>query len=223
LPDIASATGPKAVSREGSPMDSIETDLLARNPWVSRRPITVSEYHRMAEVGILYEDDRVELIEGHLIAMSPIGTEHAGAVNWLNRALVLAVGDAGIVSVQNPVRLSDRTEPQTDFTVLKPRPDDYRKAPARPEDVLLLIEIADSSLKYDRAVKRRFMEVTGSRSFGSWTLAVERWKFAQRRPTEATRRSPGSVVEKRSCRPCCLVWPFLSRLCLDSETASLGR
>ena len=135
-------------------MDSVETDLLARNPWVTRRAITVDDYHRMADVGILNEDDRVELIEGNLVAISPMGTEHVGAVNWLTRALVMAVGDLGVVSVQNPVRLSDRTEPQPDLIVLRPRPDHYRKAPAGPEDVLLLIEIADSSLKYDRAVKK---------------------------------------------------------------------
>ncbi len=73
----------------------METDLLTRNPWVSRRPITVDEYYRMAAVGILGEDDRVELIEGQLIAMSPIGSDHTGAVNALTRMLVLAVGDRG--------------------------------------------------------------------------------------------------------------------------------
>ncbi len=86
----------------------METGLLARNPWVSRRPITVAEYYRMAEVGILGEDDRVELIEGQLIAMSPIGSDHTGAVNALTRMLVLAVGNNGVVSVLNPVRLNDR-------------------------------------------------------------------------------------------------------------------
>ena len=135
-------------------MDIVETELLLDNPWVPRRGITVAEYHRMGETGILHEDERVELIEGELVAMAPIGTEHSGAINWLTRALVLAVGDRGIVSVQNPVRLSDRTEPQPDFTVLRPRADDYRKSSATPEDVLLLIEIADSSLRFDRAVKR---------------------------------------------------------------------
>ncbi len=75
----------------------------------------------MGEVGILTERDRVELIEGELIAMSPIGSEHAGAVNALNRRLVQVVGERGIVAVQNPVRLDDLSEPQPDFAVLKPR------------------------------------------------------------------------------------------------------
>lgn len=128
--------------------------LLPRNPWVPRRPITVAEYHRMGEVGILTEDDRVELIEGELIAMSPVGSGHAGTANTLTRALVMAVGDRGVVAVGNPVQLDDLTEPQPDFTVLKPKPDDYRSGTPRPADVLLVVEIADSSLAYDRTIKR---------------------------------------------------------------------
>jgi Uma2 family endonuclease len=135
-------------------MASRATGLLTRNPWVARRPLTVADYHRMGEVGMLTERDRVELIEGELIAMSPIGSEHAGAVNALTRRLVQVVGERGIVAVQNPVRLDDLSEPQPDFAVLKPRPDDYRKATPCPEEVLLIIEVADSSLSYDRGVKR---------------------------------------------------------------------
>jgi len=134
-------------------MGSIETDLLTRNPWVTRRPLTVREYHRMGKAGILHEDDRVELIEGQLVAVSPIGSEHAGTVNSLNRTLVMVVGDSGVVAVQNPIRLDDFSEPQPDFSVLRPRADDYRGATPRPADVLLVIEIADSSLRYDRRIK----------------------------------------------------------------------
>jgi Uma2 family endonuclease len=135
-------------------MASGETDLLTRNPWVTRRPLTVAEYHQMGEAGILTEDDRVELIEGQLIAMSPIGSDHSGTVNALTRALVRAVGDRGVVAVQNPVQLDDLSEPQPDFSVLKPRADDYRRATPRPDEVLLIIEVANTSLAYDRAVKR---------------------------------------------------------------------
>src|ERR1700689_4637763 len=106
-------------------MASGETGLLIRNPWVTRRALTVDEYHRMGEAGILTEDDRVELIEGELIEMAPIGSEHIAASNSLTRLLVLGVENNGIVSVGNPVRLTQRSEPQPDFTVLKPR-DDYR-------------------------------------------------------------------------------------------------
>jgi Uma2 family endonuclease len=135
-------------------MASGETGLLTRNPWVTRRPLTVAEYHRMGEVGILTRDDRVELIEGELIAMSPIGSVHAGTTNTLTRRLVRVVGDRGIVAVGNPVQLDDLSEPQPDFAVLKPRDDDYRRATPRPDEVLLIIEVADSSLAYDRNVKR---------------------------------------------------------------------
>jgi hypothetical protein len=135
-------------------MASGETGLLTRNPWVARRALTIAEYHRMGEVGILTGRDRVELIEGELVAMAPIGSEHSGTVNALTRLLVEIVGDRGVVAVQNPVQLDDLTEPEPDFAVLKPRPDYYRRATPRADDVLLLIEVADSSLAYDRAVKR---------------------------------------------------------------------
>lgn len=135
-------------------MASGETGLLTRNPWVARRALTIAEYHRMGEVGILTGRDRVELIEGELVAMAPIGSEHSGTVNALTRLLVEIVGDRGVVAVQNPVQLDDLTEPEPDFAVLKPRPVYYRRATPRADDVLLLIEVADSSLAYDRAVKR---------------------------------------------------------------------
>jgi Uma2 family endonuclease len=131
-----------------------EPRLLAANPWVTRRPITVSEYHRMGEVGILGERDRIELIEGELVAMSPIGSYHIGTVITLGHLLFSALGERARVSVQNPVRLDEFNEPEPDFALLKPRADAYRDAHPGPADVLLLIEVADTSLNYDRAVKR---------------------------------------------------------------------
>lgn len=107
------------------------TDLLSRDAWVTRRALTVEEYHRMGEAGILSEDDRVELIEGQLIAMTPIDSDHHGTVNALNRLLVNVVGDRGVVSVQNPIRLDELSEPQPDFAVLIPRDDFFRSATAR--------------------------------------------------------------------------------------------
>ncbi len=135
-------------------MDTVDIELLAGNPWVARRKITVGEYHEMGKAGILHEDDRVELIEGELVAMAPIGSEHHGAVDWLNRALIHAIGDRGIVRVQGSIRLNDRTEPQPDFAILRPRADFYRKTVATPADVFFLVEIADSSLRFDRTIKR---------------------------------------------------------------------
>jgi len=135
-------------------MDTVEAELLADNPWVARRKITVDEYHEMGKAGILTRDDRVELIEGELVTMAPIGSEHNGAVSWLAHALIRAIGDRGIVLVQGSIRLDDQTEPQPDFSILRPRADFYRKAHASPADVLFLVEIADSSLRFDRSIKR---------------------------------------------------------------------
>ncbi len=149
-----------------------ETGLLTRNPWVARRPLTVAEYHRMGEVGILGERDRVELIEGELIARSPIGNHHSGTVNALTRMLVRAVDDNGLVAVQNPVQLDDHSEPEPDFAVLKPRADDYRQATPRADEVLLIIEVADSSLAYDRAVKRSLYARHGIPEFWIVNLAA---------------------------------------------------
>ena len=118
---------------------------------LTRWRFTVHDYHRMGEAGILHEDDRVELIEGELVEMTAIGTRHFSCVNRLTRMLVMNVGDEAIVSVQNPVMLDEHNEPQPDFTVIRPR--DYRESLPQPEDVLLLIEVSDTTLAYDRGVK----------------------------------------------------------------------
>lgn len=121
----------------------------AIDQWPKRHLINVDEYYRMAQAGILAADARVELIEGEVCDMSPIGSTHAGIVNALMRQLVLAVGERAVVTVQQPVRLSDRSEPQPDVAVLKMRADFYRKAHPIPEDVLLLIEVSDATLRFD--------------------------------------------------------------------------
>ncbi|NJN46109.1 MAG: Uma2 family endonuclease [Candidatus Competibacteraceae bacterium] len=120
---------------------------------VSRR-WTVAEYHRMGEVGLLRDDERMELIEGNIIEIAPIGSEHAGHLNDLNRyfALLMARKQA-VVAIQNPVALAEDSEPQPDMTLLRWRDDCYRNAHPRPDEVLLLIEVADSSVQDDRAVK----------------------------------------------------------------------
>src|SRR3712207_6258666 len=104
---------------------------LLHHPWIVRWKLDVHEYHRMGEAGILTDDDRVELVEGELVAMSPIGAGHAGKVNRLNRMLVLAAGNRAVVAVQNPVHLGDHNEPQPDFALLRPRPDYYDGEPCR--------------------------------------------------------------------------------------------
>ncbi|WP_377475254.1 MAG: Uma2 family endonuclease [Microcoleus anatoxicus] len=118
-----------------------------------RRLFTVKEYHLMSETGILSETDRVELIEGEIIQMAAIGTRHATAVRRLNRLFHRLPEDRVIVDVQNPVQLSERTEPQPDVVLLQFRDDDYGTAHPVPSEVLLLVEVADSTVDNDRDVK----------------------------------------------------------------------
>lgn len=120
---------------------------------VNRRRFTVDDYHRMAAAGILTEDDRVELVDGEIVQMSPIGSRHAACVNRLNRILNRRIGDIGVVSVQNPVGIDAYGEPQPDLAVLRPREDYYDRELPTPADVLLLVEVADTSLEYDRNAK----------------------------------------------------------------------
>ena len=120
---------------------------------VTRRRFTADEYQEMGRAGILREDDRVELIDGEVLAMSPIGPPHTGTINRLNHLFARLVGDAAIVQVQLPVRLDAYSEPQPDLALLRPRADFYGTAAAGPDDVLLAIEVAQSSLSYDRKVK----------------------------------------------------------------------
>ncbi|MDJ0600520.1 MAG: Uma2 family endonuclease [Crocosphaera sp.] len=117
------------------------------------RKFNVNEYHRMAETGILTPEDRVELIRGEIIAMSPIGRKHAAAVNRLNYILSKKLGDKAIVSVQNSIRLDNYSEPQPDIVLLKPRSDFYESKIPESEDIYLVIEVADSTIKYDQEIK----------------------------------------------------------------------
>lgn len=118
-----------------------------------RYRLTVDDYHRMAETNILTEDDRVELLNGELFEMAAIGSRHAACVNRLSNLIAERRSDRFIVSTQNPVRLTSYSEPQPDISVLRPRTDFYASGHPGPEDVLFLIEVADSSADYDRTTK----------------------------------------------------------------------
>ena len=119
----------------------------------SVRRFTVEEYHRLAEFGVLHEDDRVELLNGQIIEMMPIGPFHGGSVNWLGKIFHGLDRDRWITSTQNPVRLGPHDEPQPDLLLLRPRPDFYRAQHPTPADVFLLVEVSDSTLLIDRAEK----------------------------------------------------------------------
>jgi Uma2 family endonuclease len=127
---------------------------------IQKRLFTCDEYETMLVAGILSEDDRVELIEGEILQMSPIGSPHAGSINSLN-ALFSRLAGRAVLSVQNPLRLNDISEPQPDFVLLRPRADFYRESHPRPEDVLLVVEVADASLVFDRRVKAPLYGMNG--------------------------------------------------------------
>ncbi len=120
---------------------------------IPKRLFTVAEYHRMAQAGILSEDDRVELVEGEIVQMSPISSRHASCVKRLNDLLTRKLGGHFIISVQDPIRLSEHSEPQPDLAVLAFRQDFYSAEHPTPKDVLLIIEVCETSGEFDRRVK----------------------------------------------------------------------
>jgi Uma2 family endonuclease len=128
-----------------------------------RRQFTVAQYHQMVEAGILTEDDRVELIEGEIIEMSPIGRRHAACVDRLNRLFGDRLRGRAIVRVQNPVQLSDRLEPQPDITLLQPKADFYESGHPQSRDILLLVEVADTTIEFDREIKMPLYAKSGVR------------------------------------------------------------
>ena len=112
-----------------------------------------TDFHRMGEAGIFAAGDRVELIDGEVIDMSPIGALHPAIVARLTAFLCRTVGSGVIVWCQNPIQLDDESEPEPDIALLRPRADGYMSAHPGPEDVLVVIEVADTSLAYDLGVK----------------------------------------------------------------------
>ena len=139
---------------------SVESVEVA-TPTYTRYKFTVEEYMRMGEAGVFPPDARVELIEGEIVDVSPIGDRHAWCVGWLTRTLTLKLQHVALVWAQNPVRLNNRSEPQPDILVLKPRDDFYKHRKPRPEDVLLLMEVSDSTLAFDKRVKVPLYARTG--------------------------------------------------------------
>ena len=135
---------------------------------LTRRRFTVEEYYRMGEAGILSGDDRVELIEGEIVMMTPIGPPHAAAVHRLTRLWITRLGDRAIVLVQNPIRLALDSELQPDLALLRPRPDFYGKSHPQPPDTFLLIEVADTTAESDRRVKVPLYARAGIRE--TWLL-----------------------------------------------------
>jgi Uma2 family endonuclease len=134
-----------------SVQDSREEDALTLAP--TRHRFTVDDYYRMAVSGVLGEDDRVELLEGEVIEKSPIGSRHSSHVDRLAQFFMTRLAPRAIVRIQNPIRLSRLSEPQPDLSILRPRTDFYVSAHPKPADVFLVIEVADTSLDFDRNFK----------------------------------------------------------------------
>ena len=159
---------------------------------------TLEEWHQMGTLDAFGEDARVELLDGEVFDMIPIGPRHAACLNRFNRILVRTLREDGLVSPGNPVELDDRSEPQPDLAVLAFRTDGYEVSHPTPDDVLLLIEISDSSLPFDRGRKAAAYARTGIREYWIVDLKSEEILVLRRpspdgyRETEHYRR--GDVV-----------------------------
>ena len=137
-----------------------------------RRLFTVQEYHLMNEAGVFANNERVELIEGEIIQMAAIGTRHASCVNRLARWFSFIPEDLATFAIQNPIQLTGRTEPQPDVVLLQPRADYYATAHPIPSEVLLLVEVSDSTVDFDRDVKVPNYARSGIQEVWLWDLEV---------------------------------------------------
>ncbi|MGI9034422.1 MAG: Uma2 family endonuclease [Pyrinomonadaceae bacterium] len=129
-------------------LEKIETTII------TRKKFNTDEIRKMMEIGVLPEESGWELIDGEIIHPMTIGSKHAGIVNRLNQLLVILLGKSAVVAIQNPVHIDERNEPEPDIALLKPRDDFYTNSLPLPEDVLLLIEVSDSTVEFDREIKK---------------------------------------------------------------------
>jgi hypothetical protein len=157
----------------------------------TRRRFTRAEYHRMVEVGILGSRDRVELIKGEIVEMSPTGRRHNAFVGNLNQPLVMRLAGRAIVWVQSSIVLAEDTEPQPDLAVLRRGATSYKERDAWGEDALLVIEVAESSLAYDRSTKRRLYAAAG---------IPEYWVVDSAAETVEVYRGPGPEGYRETAR-----------------------
>ena len=165
---------------------------------MKRRRFTVADFLRLAEVGFLADDERVELIRGEIIEMSPISEGHASTVMRLVSLLSRMFGQRALLSVQNPVQLDDATLPQPDVVLLRPRDDFYGQRHPGPEDTLLLIEVSDTTLTYDRRVKTALYSAAGVMEY--WIINLQKRQIEVYREPQSegyrtmTRYAPGEML-----------------------------
>jgi Uma2 family endonuclease len=144
---------------------------------LAKHSFTVSEYERMGETGVFAPDARLELIEGEIIEMSPIGSRHAACVERISAHLHEISRRRFLVRTQNPIVLDDFSEPQPDVTVLRSRGDFYENAHPRPQDILLLIEVSDTTVTFDRSVKTSLYARAGILEFLIFNLADDQLEY----------------------------------------------
>jgi Uma2 family endonuclease len=169
-------------------------------PPVERYRWTVDLYHQMIETGILGEDERIELIKGELATMSPIGAEHSGTLKKLTEMLFEQLRRRAVISVQDPLQVDDYSEPEPDLALLAPRRDFYKRALPRPADVLLVIEVADSSLAYDRTIKMALYAGAGIAE--AWIVnLIDRWIEVYRDPSSAGYTTLLKILPGKSVAP----------------------
>ncbi|QKD81924.1 Uma2 family endonuclease [Thermoleptolyngbya sichuanensis A183] len=159
--------------------------VAATKPLQTPQPVrfTVQDYHRLVELGLLGEDDHIELIRGELIQMAARGTAHETCITRLLRVLPELVGDRATLRCQSPITLSFDGEPEPDFSIVQNREDDYESAHPTPAETLLVMEVADSSLEYDRTVKLSLYAEAGIRDYWLFNV-VDRYLEAYSQPAE---------------------------------------
>jgi Uma2 family endonuclease len=189
---------------------------VLEEPRIVRHRLTVDDYYRMAEVGVLAHDARVELIEGEIIDMAPMGTRHSAAIRLLGQVLQEAVQRRAIVSMQLPLRLGSQSEPEPDLMLTKPRADFYRNAHPTGPDCLLVIEVADTTLAYDVKVKAPLYAKHGVPEY--WVIDLSGKQLRRFAAPQGGVWSDVSVI----AAPGLVVLPGLAGITIDMSGIFLG-
>jgi Uma2 family endonuclease len=164
----------------------------------SRRLFTADEFERMAKAGVFRDDERIELIDGEIVEMTPVGPGHGASIACLTKRLVFGVGDRAVVWIQSAARVALRSVPQPDLALLRPR--SYRQANPRPDDIMLVVEVADSSLRYDRIRKLPLYALASIPEY--WVVSVEgEWVEVYRSPEGAGYRESRRVHRDGAITP----------------------
>jgi Uma2 family endonuclease len=151
----------RGIDRTVPPASNPDEEVSEMDVAVQRYRFTVDQYHELAKAGILSEECRVELIDGEIIEMSPIGAEHMYCVAYLTAAFIRGLADRAVIWPQNSLRLGEHSEPEPDIVLLRPPLERYRAIIPWTADALLVVEVADTSLRYDRELKLPRYAATG--------------------------------------------------------------